>query len=107
MSKIAHVFVLVMENRSFDHMFAFSGLQGVQPPPNRNFKPASPDRLANDPLHEYKNVKAKINNGRMDGFTGDAMFGLLPDRIPKLMELEMDNWFSSMPSVAKKRGHWT
>jgi phospholipase C len=39
MAKIDHVFVLIMENRSFDHMFAFSGLPGIQPPLNPNFKP--------------------------------------------------------------------
>lgn len=102
MAKIDHVFVLIMENRSFDHMFAFSGLPGIQPPLNPNFKPGAPDRLTKDPPHEYEHVKAQINNGKMDGFTGDAMFGLLPGRIPRLMELAqnfllMDNWFSSMP----------
>ena len=29
MAKIEHVFVLMLENRSFDHMLAFSGLPGV------------------------------------------------------------------------------
>jgi len=29
--KIEHVFVLTLENRSFDHMFGFSGLTGVDP----------------------------------------------------------------------------
>jgi len=30
---IEHVFVLMLENRSFDHLFAFSGLPGVAPVP--------------------------------------------------------------------------
>ncbi len=29
--KIEHIFVLTLENRSFDHMFGFSGLTGVDP----------------------------------------------------------------------------
>jgi phospholipase C len=31
---IEHVFVLMLENRSFDHMFGFSGLRGVDPDGN-------------------------------------------------------------------------
>jgi phospholipase C len=29
MAEIKHVFVLALENRSFDHVFGFSGLEGV------------------------------------------------------------------------------
>ena len=32
--KIEHVFVLMLENRSFDHMFGFSGISGVDPDGN-------------------------------------------------------------------------
>ena len=38
MAKIDHVFVLMLENRSFDHFFAFSSLPGVpQAPTSFNF----------------------------------------------------------------------
>src|SRR5215831_21102226 len=44
MAKIEHVFVLMMENRSFDHMLAFSGLPGIAPPPGKfGFKSGAAD----------------------------------------------------------------
>ena len=43
MATIDHVFVLMLENRSFDHLFAFSGIPGVsQPPASFNFVPGHP-----------------------------------------------------------------
>jgi phospholipase C len=32
MADIKHVFVLMLENRSFDHLFTFSGRSGVPSP---------------------------------------------------------------------------
>ena len=102
MAKIEHVFVLMLENRSFDHMFAFSGLAGVVPPANPQFGANSPDRVPSDPPHEYEDVKKQISGGSMNGFVGDGLQGLKPSLIPRLMELAqnfvlMDNWYSSMP----------
>lgn len=103
MAKIEHVFVLMLENRSFDHLFAFSGFPGVPQPPARfNFKPGAPDRLRNDPPHEFENVRDQIKGGAMTGFAGDALHGFVPSAIPTLVTLAknslfFDNWYSSMP----------
>ena len=104
---IDHVFVLMLENRSFDHLLAYSGLAGVTPPPARfGFWPGAVDQLANDPHHEFLDVAAQINGGAMDGFLKnngpDAMLGFDETEVPVLIELAknnlyFDNWFSSMP----------
>jgi phospholipase C len=45
---IEHVFVLMLENRSFDHMFGFSGLRGVDPDGNpTELDGADPSRDSN------------------------------------------------------------
>jgi phospholipase C len=104
MAKIDHVFVLMLENRSFDHLLGFSGLPGVSPP--AALKPGAVDQLANDPVHEFDDVKGQIDGGAMDGFEAsggpDTMMGFDPSEIPVLSALAQnnlyfDNWFSSMP----------
>jgi len=104
MAKIEHVFVLMLENRSFDHMLGFSGLPGVSPP--AALKPGAVDQLANDPPHEFDDVAAQIDGGAMDGFEAsggpDTMLGFDTSEIPVLSSLAQnnlyfDNWFSSMP----------
>lgn len=104
MAKIEHVFVLMLENRSFDHLLGFSGLPGVSPPPA--LKPGATDQLPSDPHHEFDDVAAQINNGAMNGFEAnngpDAMKGFRGSDVPVLTELArknlyFDNWFSSMP----------
>ena len=107
MAKIDHLFVLMLENRSFDHMLAFSGLTGVAPPPPRfGFKTGAVDQLADDLPHEFDDVAAQIHGGAMDGFLGsggpDTMLGFDETEVPVLIELAknnlyFDNWFSSMP----------
>jgi phospholipase C len=58
MAEIEHVFALMLENRSFDHFFAFSGLPGVpQAPASFNFKPGAPNRLTTDPPHGFESVR--------------------------------------------------
>jgi phospholipase C len=105
--KIDHVFVMMLENRSFDHLLAFSSLPGVVPPPaSFGFTPGAVDQLANDPPHEFDDVAAQINGGAMDGFAAsggpDTMNGFDDSEVPVLVELArnnlyFDNWFSSMP----------
>jgi phospholipase C len=103
MATIDHVFVLMLENRSFDHLFGFSGIAGVlQPPASFNFVSGAPDRLSSDPPHEYQSVQDQINGGAMTGFAGDGLQGFAPSAIPTLVKLAQnslffDNWFSSMP----------
>ncbi|ARP64337.1 hypothetical protein A9K65_013810 [Mesorhizobium sp. WSM1497] len=107
MAKINHVFVLMLENRSFDHLFGLSGLPGVPKPPAKfGFKPGAPDQLTSDPPHEFDDVAVQIDSGAMDGFgkSGgpDVLKGFSQADIPVLVKLAndsllMDNWFSSMP----------
>jgi phospholipase C len=101
MANIKHVFVLMLENRSFDHLLGFSGLPGVNPPPA--LVPGAVDQLANDPPHEFDDVAAQIDGGAMDGFERsggpDTMMGFDESEVPKLIDiaannLYFDNWFS-------------
>lgn len=109
MADIAHVFVLMMENRSFDHLLGLGGLEGVTPPPDSwRFAPGALDRLASDPPHEFDDVAAQLGGTPpMSGFgTGEyaslAMRGFGPGALPVIGELArefvlFDNWYSSMP----------
>jgi phospholipase C len=107
MTNIQHVFVLMLENRSFDHLLAYSGLPGVSPPPARfGFQNGAVDQLDNDLRHEFDDVAAQIHGGAMDGFLAssgaDAMLGFDASSVPTLVQLArnnlyFDNWFSSMP----------
>ncbi len=87
--KIKHVIVIMQENRSFDSYFgAFPGADGI---PMKNGKPTV---CVNDPAtgacvapyvdhadvngggpHSEANATADINNGKMDGFIGQAESG--------------------------------
>ena len=109
MADIAHVFVLMMENRSFDHLLGLAGLDGVTPPPATwSFTAGAPDRLASDPPHEFDDVAAQLGGTPpMSGFgTGAsaslAMRGFGPGTLPVIAQLAQefvlfDNWYSSMP----------
>lgn len=111
MAKIEHVFVLMMENRSFDHLLGLSGLFGLPPPPSHfGFKPGAPDQINKDPPHEFDQVAAQISGGTMTGFATppgggpDSMMGFSAGdkNITNLTRLAndgllIDNWFSSMP----------
>ncbi|OAJ56801.1 phosphoesterase [Paraburkholderia ginsengiterrae] len=63
---IQHVFVLMLENRSFDHLFALSGIPGIvaATPANANtyngttypFGDGAPGQMPTDPGHEFADV---------------------------------------------------
>jgi phospholipase C len=79
-SKIKHVFVLMLENRSFDHMLGFSGITGTdaatgQPTSIDGLKGAesntyngvnyavvrgAPDRVPHDPPHSFPGVLQQL-----------------------------------------------
>lgn len=79
-SQIQHVFVLMLENRSFDHMLGFSGLTGTDPSTGVTTKidglsgtesntfngqtlavsQRAPDRMPADPGHEFSNVLLQL-----------------------------------------------
>jgi phospholipase C len=106
---IKHVFVLMLENRSFDHLFAFSGHSGVPPPDSSwGMTADAPDRAPLDPPHEFEDVAAQIGaNPPMAGFAQQAYWnvsrqGFAAGALPILSTLAkqyflFDNWYSSMP----------
>jgi phospholipase C len=99
---IDHVFVLMLENRSFDHFFGLSGLPGVPRPGDARFGPGATDRCSVDPPHEFPDVQTQIAGGAMTGFDGAAWQGFTPDQVPVIAQLArefvlFDNWFSSVP----------
>jgi phospholipase C len=109
MADIKHVFVLMLENRSFDHLFAFSGRNGV-PPPDAiwGMTADAPDRAPLDPPHEFEDVAAQIGgNPGMSGFARQSYWnvcrqGFAAGALPVLRTLAnqyflFDNWYSSMP----------
>jgi len=69
-SRIKHVFVLMLENRSFDHMFAFSGIPGINAATSDNFNSykdtkytfqnGATDRMPSDPGHEFEDVVEQL-----------------------------------------------
>jgi phospholipase C len=115
---IQHLVVLMLENRSFDHLLAFSaipGLAGVDtnntnPGPNGPvaMSPTAPDGMASDPKHEFEDVDQQLGAGKvsMSGFVAnngaDAMLCATPATAPVFVGLARqylvcDHWFSSMP----------
>ncbi|MBS0367476.1 MAG: alkaline phosphatase family protein [Proteobacteria bacterium] len=68
---IEHILVLMLENRSFNHMLTYSGIAGLagnsplksNPGPNGSFVAMSstaPDRARSDPGHEFEDVDWQI-----------------------------------------------
>lgn len=83
---IKHVIVLMKENRSFDHLFGQLSKQG-QPdaeavpstfaPADKDGKPVAPFHQTTtcvqyDPPHQWDNMHAQCNGGKMDGFVTSA-----------------------------------
>ncbi len=109
MADIKHVFVLMLENRSFDHLFAFSGRSGVLPADaSWGMTADAADRAALDPPHEFEDVAAQIGGSPpMSGFAQQSYWnvsrqGFAAGALPVLHTLAnqyflFDNWYSSMP----------
>lgn len=92
---ITNIIVLMMENRSFDHLLGWmkvdknskiEGLSGGETTPRdpndpskgslpitRNGYDVAPD----DPLHEFDNIRQQINSNAMNGFVYDAILNKL------------------------------
>jgi len=123
---IEHVIVLMLENRSFDHLLAYSGIADLTGVDTSKTNPAksgppvpmsatTPDRMPSDPGHEFENVDWQIygqapgpaaRSVLMNGFANqdwpEAMACASPALVPVLTHLARefvvcDNWFSSMP----------
>jgi phospholipase C len=123
--EIQHVLVLMLENRSFDHLLGYSGIPGLAGVDTTKSNPGeagdvpisndTPDRLGTDPGHEFEDVDWQIygsertsaaRTARMSGFADrgwpEAMQCASNSRVPVLTHLARqflvcDNWFSSMP----------
>lgn len=71
-NKIGKVFVLMLENHSFDNIFAFSGILGIKHANRRNFnhyhdkkyfvKNAAPYSMPTDPGHEFQDVFEQLTH---------------------------------------------
>jgi phospholipase C len=109
MADIKHVFVLMLENRSFDHLFAFAGRTDLaSPEPLWGMSADAPDRAPLDPPHEFEDVAAQIGaNPPMSGFARQSYWnvsrqGFAAGALPVLRTLAeryflFDNWYSSLP----------
>jgi phospholipase C len=86
LGEIEHIVVLMMENRSFDHMLGFltieQGRSDVEGPTGNevnhwNDQPFMLKPLArvvpHDPLHWWPDVAEQIGSGEMDGFVANYM----------------------------------
>lgn len=62
-SKIKHVFVLMLENRSFDHMLGFSGITGTDAATGQ---PTSIDGLNGSESNSYNGVTYTVQRGAPD-----------------------------------------
>jgi phospholipase C len=108
MANITHVFVLMMENRSFDHLLAFSYIPGIPPPdPLWGMTPDALDRAPLDPPHEFENVRDQVaGDPPMSGFRAQPYWnvsgrGFTANHLPILTTLAgkyclFDNWYSSL-----------
>jgi phospholipase C len=72
-SKIKHVFVLMLENRSFDHMLGFSGLTGTDAATGQ---PTSIDGLNGSESNSYNGVTYPVLRGAPDRAPYDPPHGL-------------------------------
>jgi phospholipase C len=122
---IEHVVVLMLENRSFDHLFAYSGIPNLAAVDISKSNPgvngsvvmssSAADPLTTDPNHEFEDVDWQLyrapRNGAarsisMSGFVDRsgavAMQCVPPDSLKVLTQLAReyvvcDHWFSSPP----------
>jgi len=124
-SQIEHVIVLMLENRSFDHLLAYSGIPGLKGVDTSKANPGpsgsvamsdrAPDRARSDPGHEFEDVdwqlyqaprvpspRPIVLTGFVDTGGASVMRCASPARVPVLTHLARnflvcDQWFSSMP----------
>src|SRR5579872_3492194 len=85
-SPIAHVIVVIQENRTTDNLFASSALAGGGPYPGADVTQtavidgrrvalkAVPFEYPADPRHTHPALLAEWNNGKMDGFAKDPVY---------------------------------
>ncbi|HEX3597119.1 MAG TPA: alkaline phosphatase family protein [Polyangiaceae bacterium] len=92
---IEHVIVAMKENRSFDHLFGMLGeaQPGSEPIPDdfsnedaqgNDVKPFHLDTTceATDPGHQWDEMHAQVNGGKMDGFVTSAASSMQTNPLP-------------------------
>ena len=101
-SPISHILVLMMENRSFDHLLGWlksvnskiDGLDdGTSTPrdPNDSSKGTVPitrngyDISPDDPKHAFEDIEVQLNDNKMDGFVYDSIVNGLTEDNPVSM----------------------
>ena len=87
MATVDHVFVLMLENRSFDHFFGLSGRPSIPKPDDPEFGPGATDRAAVDPPHEFQDVQKQLAGTAMSGFDKEAKVAFEPPQIPVISQL--------------------
>lgn len=123
MAEIKHVFYLMFENRSFDHVLgALPRVDGANPQHQNTYDgvvypqaPQAADRLKPGPSHEYLSVLRQVSGGAMSGFVDDyaqvaqtkgeraeVMKYFAEDTLPAFHTLARefvicDRWFASVP----------
>jgi N-acetylmuramoyl-L-alanine amidase len=121
---IKHVVVVMLENRSFDHMLGslrqvFPTLDGIDPDnPGRNIDPRDPDppyvqkptsttALPKDPRHELSNVRHQLNaGGPCGGFVDD--FRIAYDETREVTQEVMAYYdFGDLPVLHKLASEFT
>jgi phospholipase C len=70
--KVEHVFVLVLENRSFDHMLGFSGITGTDA---ESAQPTAIDGLSGEEWNSADNVAHRVVRGAPDVAPQDPPHG--------------------------------
>lgn len=122
---IKHVVVLMLENRSFDHMLGslrevFPALDGIDPAnPGSNIDPREPNppyvqkptsvtALPHDPRHDLANVRHQVDSplGRNGGFVDDFKIGY---GAPREVTQEVMNYydFGDLPAMHRLAAEFT
>jgi len=127
MPGITRILVLMLENRSFDHLLGnLPNVDGLQNAPkslprsltdpslgNVSINSLGLDTCVDDPFHTFDPTTEKINNNNMDGFVAvevaagkdesNVVSMFTPDTAPIINQLAeefavFDSWFSSVPT---------
>jgi phospholipase C len=115
---IKHVVVLMMENRSFDHMLGYlqqmkdsvyAGVDGIPAPGARSNSdaggaaypqvPGAARQIVNDPDHEFESVLAQIADGAMTGFISDYQHNYPKAAPPELAEVMKYHDRGTLPAL--------
>lgn len=131
-AQIKHVFVLMLENRSYDHLLGYTSLKGFAPgtqgpliearglsvpyPSNPNPKggppvlvsPTAADNLGVDPEHEFPNVKIQVC-GVNGGYPNVTMDGFVASNGPVAMNCFAPGRLPALATLAAEFAvcdHW-